>query len=90
MDTPNAASNLYTIHQSPLEDGPHHPPVATGYVTNMVTYVTHPSSGHCGWSIAMQAAILFTLVTTLCIFISYSLTSAPVYHHSMIMYHHIL
>ncbi len=23
----------------------------TGYVTNMATYVTHPSSGHRGWSV---------------------------------------
>ena len=42
--------NLYTRLQSPLVDGPHHLVVTTGYVTNIVTYVTHPRSDHCVWS----------------------------------------
>ncbi len=31
----------------PLEDGVRHLPFTTGDVTTIVTYVTHPSSGHC-------------------------------------------
>ncbi len=38
-DSSHHWSMVATIHQSPL-----------GYVSNMVTYVTHPSSPHCGWS----------------------------------------
>ncbi len=53
FDLSHISPNLYTRHQSPLVDAPHHPPVTTGYVTNMVTYVTHPSSHHCGWSVVI-------------------------------------
>ncbi len=35
--------NLYSRHQSPQVDGPHHPPVTTGYVSNMVTYCFVPA-----------------------------------------------